>query len=106
MTPATRRYLIALPWLSLPLLAGSYLLLWDKLPAMLAIQFDSSGNLTNTMRKELVLALEAGVLLFVLVKYSLRLWDGGRNKPIEFVAYYVAVALMTIVFQIILRFNV
>jgi hypothetical protein len=106
MTIKTRRWLIALPWLSLPLLLASYLLLWDKLPAALAVQFDTSGNPTNSMGKGTALAVETALLLFVLVKYSLRLWGGDRNKSgLEFVVYYVAVALMTAVFQLILRFN-
>jgi hypothetical protein len=106
MMTLTRRYLIALPWLALPLLLGSYLLLWDKLPAVLAVQFDSNGNPTNTMRKGLALALECALLLFVLLKYSLRLWDGERHQSrLELVVDYIAVLLMSGVFQIILRFN-
>ena len=105
MTP-TRRYLIALPWLALPLLLGSYLLLWDKLPAVLAVQFDISGNPANTMSKGLALIIETALLLFVLLKYSLRLWDGERRQSRhELIVYYLAVVLMSGVFQIILRFN-
>ena len=107
MTTKTRQFLIALPWISLPLLLGSYYLLWDKLPDVLAVQFDSSGNPTNTMRKGVILTFEAAILLFVLLKYSWRLWNQERpSSTAEFIIYYVAVIFVTVVFLVILRFNV
>lgn len=76
------------------------------MPEVLAVQFDSAGNPTNSMRKWVILAIETAVLLFVLLKYSLRLWETERERPTsDIIIYYVAVILMTVVFQIILRFN-
>jgi hypothetical protein len=107
MTTKTRRFLIAAPWLSLPLLLGSFYLLWDRLPAALAVQFDTSGNPTNSMRKGVALALDAAILLLILLKYSLRLRGGERPvSAYAFIIYYVVVAFVTAVFLLILRANV
>ena len=106
MNEKVRRFLIAAPWLSLPLVLGSFYVLWDRLPARMAVQFDASGHTTNSMTRWAALALDVAVLLLILVKYSLRLrGDGGHGPAALFVVYYVAVTFVTAVFLYVLRAN-
>ncbi|HLL13943.1 MAG TPA: hypothetical protein VK388_02585 [Pyrinomonadaceae bacterium] len=102
-----RRILILLPWLALPLMLGCYALLWSRLPAELAIQFDSSGAVTNSLGRTPSLLLDSAILLFVLGQFTFRLWGTqGRDVRAVVVAYYVAVVFITTVFLLILKFNV
>jgi hypothetical protein len=107
MTEKTGRILILLPWLALPLVVGCYAVLWSRLPAELAVQFDlSSGAVTNTFGRTQSLLLDAVVLLFVLGLFTYRLWGtGGRDMRAVGAAYYGAVIFITAVFPAILKYN-
>lgn len=107
MTEKTGRILILLPWLALPLIVGCYAVLWSRLPAELAVQFDwSSGAVANTLGRTQSLLLDAAVLLFVLGQFTFRLWGtSGRDMRAVFVTYYVAVIFITAVFLGILKYN-
>jgi uncharacterized membrane protein len=100
------RILILLPWLALPLLLGCYAALWSRLPAELAVQFDLSGAVTNSLSRMTTLLLNTAILLFVLGQFTLRLWNAnGRDRRALAVTYYVAVIFVTVVFLVILKFN-
>lgn len=107
MTDGIRRVVICLPWLSAPLVAALYLAAWDRLPARLAVHFDSSGAADGWMSRATMLAVSLGILLFVLAQYTWRLWrEAGPNaKRSAYVAYYAAVGIVTAVFLAILKFN-
>jgi uncharacterized membrane protein len=109
LSPATgkhRRIVILLPWLALPLMLGCYAVLWARLPAELAVQFDSSGAVTNSLGRTSSLLLDAAILLFVLGCYTLKLWDADKDDTRAVaVTYYVAVIFITAVFLAILTFN-
>ena len=101
------RVLILLPWLALPLLLGCYAVLWSRLPAELAVQFDlSSGAVTNTHGRTQSLLFDAAILLFVLGQFTYRLWGaGGRDMRAIMLTYYAAIILIMTVFLGILKFN-
>ena len=98
--------LIFAPWLALPLVVGCYVALWSRLPAELAVQFDPSGAVANTIGRMSSLLLDAAILLFVLCQFTYRLWDtGGRDLRTILAAYYGAVIFITTIFLTILKYN-
>lgn len=107
MTDGTRRVVIFLPWLSVPLMAALYFAVWDRLPARLAVHFNSSGAADGWMSRETMLAVSLGILLFVLAQYTWKLWrEAGPNASRSvFVIYYAAIGIVTTVFLAILKFN-
>ncbi len=100
------RILVLLPWLALPLVLGCYAVLWPRLPTELAVQFNSSGEVTNSLGRIPSLLLDAAILLFVLTKFTLRLWgENGRGMRAVMLTYYVAIIFITTIFLLILKFN-
>jgi uncharacterized membrane protein len=101
------RILLLLPWLALPLVVGCYAALWSRLPAELAVQFDMSGAVTNTLGRTPSLLLDSAVLLFVLCQFTFRLWGmSGRDMRAVVAAYYGAVIFLTTIFLGLLKYNV
>jgi len=101
-----RRTLILLPWLALPLLAGCYAVLWPRLPAEIAVQFDSSGAVTNSLSRMASLLLDSAILLFVLGTFTFRLWGADeRDARAGVLTYYASVIFITAIFLAILKFN-
>lgn len=106
MNTKSRRISIFLPWLSLPLLLGSYAMLWSRLPDQLAVQFDFSGGVANSIGRTSSLLLDTAILLFVLGQFTLRLWGAnGHDTRAVMLTYYVAIIFITTVFLAILKFN-
>ena len=106
MTEKNRRLLILLPWLALPLLVGCYAVLWSRLPAELAVQFNMSGEVSNSLSRTYALLLNCALLLFILVRFTLRLWGAdGRSLRADLVKYYLTVAFITTLFLLLLKFN-
>ncbi|HEX8632737.1 MAG TPA: hypothetical protein VF703_01145 [Pyrinomonadaceae bacterium] len=100
------RIMILLPWLALPLTLGCYAVLWSRLPATLAVQFDQSGAVTNSLGRTPSLLLDTALLTFVLGQFTFRLWSfGGRELRAVVVAYYGAVVFITTIFLAILKYN-
>lgn len=107
MNDKTWRILLLLPWLALPLLLGCYALLWPRLPSELAVQFHTSGAVTNTLGRTTSLLLDSAILLFVLGRFTLKLWNphGGRGVRAGVLTYYAATIFITAVFLATLKFN-
>lgn len=107
MTDRNWRTLTLLPWLSLPLVVGCYVLLWDRLPDEIAVQFNSSGTVTNSVSKTYSLLLDTAIMLFILGRYTLKLWGSKSHRPQAVMAsYYIAVLIISAVFLGILKFNI
>ena len=107
MKRTTGRLLLLAPWLSLPLILSAHLLLWDRIPERLAVQFDSSGAVTNWMTRGQSLAFDLAVLLFILVTSTLKLYRQGRDdSPSGLFALNAAVAFVTLVFLALLKYNI
>lgn len=106
MTAKNWRILVLLPWLALPLLLGCYVTLWRKLPAELAVQFDSSGVVTNSISRTQALLIESAILIFVLARYTLKLWDERESGSKTVIAvYYAGIIFITSIFLALLKFN-
>ena len=107
MKTTTPRLWLLLPWLSLPLVAAVYLLLWDRIPDRLAVQFDSAGNVNSWMTRGQSLAFDLAILLFILVTASLEM---RRQSPTErkthLALLYLAVLFVTLVFFGLLKYNI
>ena len=107
MKSSTARLLRFLPWLSLPLVAVVYLLLWDRIPERLAVQFDTSGAVSNWMTRGQALAFDLAVLLFILVTSALKLRRQGKDEQLSgLVILNVAVLFVTLLFFGLLRYNI
>jgi hypothetical protein len=107
MKTSTARLLTFLPWLSLPLVAAVHLLLWDRIPERLAVQFDASGAASNWMTRGQSLAFDLAVLLFVLVTSTWRLRWRGRDEQLSgLVMLNAAVVFVTLVFFGLLKYNI
>jgi hypothetical protein len=106
MSEKNWRILILLPWLALPLLVGCYAASWSRLPAEIAVQFSLSGKVTNSFGRTQTLLLNSAILLFVLARFTLKLWGAGkRGTRALMLTYYVAVVFITTIFLFILKFN-
>ena len=100
------RILILMPWLALPLVLGCYTVVWSRLPAELAVQFDSSGAVTNSVGRTSSLLLDSVILLFVLGVFTWRLWDAkSPYMRAVVVSYYAATIFIMATFLFILKFN-
>jgi len=107
MKTSTARLLTFLPWLSLPLVAAVHLLLWDRIPERLAVQFDASGTVSNWMTRGQSLGFDLAVLLFVLVTVTLKLRRRGRDEQLpDLVILNAAVVFVTLVFFGLLKYNI
>src|SRR5215217_1875096 len=107
MKTSTERLLTFLPWLSLPLVAAVHLLLWDRIPARLAVQFDSSGAVSNWMTRGQSLAFDLAVLLFILVISSLKLRrQTERERHTGLLLLNASVLFVTLLFLGLLKYNI
>jgi uncharacterized membrane protein len=99
------RNLILIPWLSLPLMLASYVLLWNRMPSEIAVHFTSSGKPDTLMSREQSLLFDLITLLIVLSICSWKLWGRDRHPERSLVGYYFAIVAMIIIFLGILLFN-
>lgn len=107
MKTSTARLLTLLPWLALPAVAAAHLLLWDRMPERLAVQFDSSGAVTNSLTRGQSLAFDLAVLLFIIVTSILKLRGRGRDEQTSgLLILNAAVLFVTLLFLGLLKYNV
>ncbi|MET0648122.1 MAG: hypothetical protein ABW208_16010 [Pyrinomonadaceae bacterium] len=107
MKATTTRLLLLLPWLSLPLILSAHLLLWERIPERLAVQFDSSGAVSNWMTRGQSLAFDLAILLLILVTSTLKLYRQGRtDRPSGLFILNVAVVFVTLIFLGLLKYNI
>ena len=107
MSEKTARVLTLLPWLSLPLVAAAYVLLWERMPARLAVHFDASGGPNGWMSRRESVALDLAILLFILATYSWKLYRRGpSDSPGQLVLFNAAILFVTAVFFGLLKYNV
>lgn len=72
--PATPpKLLLVLPWLSLPLVAAFYLVLWDRIPALIHVHFARMANPNVWITRGQSLAYDLGLLLLILVTGNLKM---------------------------------
>lgn len=101
------RLLLLLPWLSLPLVAATHLLLWDRIPGRLAVQFDANGAVSNWMTRGQSLAFDLAILLFILVAGTLKLRSRGEDEQLSgLVILNVSVLFVVLVFLGLLKYNI
>ncbi len=110
MTTKTWRKLTYLPWLSLPLVMISYLILWNRLPAELTVHFDLKGAPNGWMSKGASLAFSLAALLIILLFSTVKLMykekrDHG-TQPKDLLRHCLAVVALTIILMGVLIYNV
>lgn len=102
----TPKLLLLLPWLSLPLVAVVYLLLWNRLPERLVVHFDPAGRPNSMLTRGQSLVFDLAVLLVILVLTNLRL---RRQSPTErnnnLILLLLAVSFITLIFLGFLGYN-
>jgi len=107
MKSSTTRLLTILPWLSLPLVVLVHLLLWERIPERLAVQFDTNGAVTNWLTRGQSLAFDLAVLLVVLVTSTFKLRRQGQDEQLSgLVIQNAAVVFVTLVFFGLLKYNI
>jgi uncharacterized membrane protein len=107
MKTTTPRLLLLLPWLSLPLVAAVYLLLWDRIPERLVVHFDPAGRPNGSMTRVQSLVFDLALLLVVLVAANLKLrTQEPRERNTNLVILFIAVTFATLVFLGILKYNI
>jgi hypothetical protein len=105
MRTTTARLL--LPWLSLPLVAAAYLLLWDRLPERLAVHFGPGGDANGWMTRGQSLGFDLAVLAFVLVASAFKLRRQSQDERRSGLLILNAVVLfITLLFLGLLKYNV
>jgi len=65
------RSLVALPWLAVVFVGLRYWQVWDRLPARMATHFDGTGRPKGWMSREASFIFMVGILVFVLISFSL-----------------------------------
>ena len=98
--------LVLVPWLSLPIVLASYLLLWSRIPSEIAVHFTSSGNPVTLMSRERALLFDLIILLIVLSLGSWKLWKHDNSPERILVRYYFAIGALSIIFLGILFYNI
>jgi hypothetical protein len=107
MKTSAARLLTFLPWLSMPLVAAVHLLLWDRIPERLAVQFDTSGAVSNWMTRGQSLGFDLAVLLFILVTSTFKLRGRGGDEQLSgLVVLNAAVLFVTLLFFGLLKYNI
>ena len=76
-------YMLAtwLMWLALPLTAMSYLRVWDRLPARVAVHFDANWRPNGYTSREGALLLAVGIIAFLLVIFTIGAYAAHATKP-------------------------
>ena len=107
MNDKRRRALILLPWLSLPVVVVSFLVLWERVPERLAVHFDSSGAANGWMSRWQFLAFSVGVLVFLIANFSWKLLSGrdDGNVLLRMIYYYAGTIIVTGVLLAVLKYN-
>ena len=100
------RNLILIPWLSLPIMLASYLLLWNRMPSEIVVHFTSSGNAVTLMSRRQSLLFDLVTLLIVLSICSWKLWRRGRQPERNLLGYYFGIVVMMIIFLGIMFYNI
>jgi uncharacterized membrane protein len=106
-TRTTPRLLLLLPWLSLPLVAAVYLLLWDRIPERLAVHFDLSGTPTDWMTRGQSLVFDLAILLFILIVSTLKLRSQSqREQHSGLLIQNASVLFVVLIFLGLLKYNI
>jgi len=100
------RSLALVPWLSLPIILATYLLLWVRLPPEIGVHFTFSGIPVTSVSRERALLFNLTTLLLVLSVCSWRIWNGNVNIKRILLRYYFAIVTLTIIFLGILLYNI
>ena len=100
------RKLALIPWLSIPTVLVSYVLLWNRIPPEVVVQFTYSGNPVSSFTREQSLLFNLVSLLVVLSICTWRIRSRSDNSKRLIVRYYFAIATMTIIFLGILFHNI
>lgn len=100
------RNLILIPWLSVPIILASYLLLWNRMPSEIAVHFSLSGDRVTLMSRTQSLLFDLIILLLLLTIGSWILLKRKINPERILVRYYFAIVVITIISLAVLLYNI
>src|SRR5262245_16035795 len=110
MTTKKQRALTYLPWLSLPLVLISNLVLWNRLPAKLAVHFDLSGAPNGWMSKGRSLEFSLVALMLLLSYSTMRLIykrsQNGETRAKDLLRHCLAIGAITVCMMGVLIYNI
>lgn len=84
MTRTGHKWLLALMWLALPSAAWIYWRVWDRLPARMAVHFDGNWQPNGYTSREGALQAGLGILLVMLVLFTVVTLILDTLKPAAF----------------------
>jgi uncharacterized membrane protein len=110
MTTKNWRALTYLPWISLPLVLISNLILWNRLPANLVVHFDLSGAPNGWISKGRSLAFSLAALLVFLsvstIKLIYKRSQNGEMRAKDLIRHCVSVGILTTIMIGVLIYNI
>jgi hypothetical protein len=104
----TYRMLTGLLWLSIPLMAISYMEVWNQLPLRMATHFDMANRPNGWMSREVSLGFGFGLLALIC---AIATWIASRVKKVETGAwallgiFYLVVGLLVWTQMAMIDFN-
>ena len=108
MNRTSWKALIAMMWLALPLIAWSYWLAWDRLPAQLATHFDAAGHANGWMTPDKSLSFGLVITAIMLVVFTIVLTQVRRSEAFSWGMLgfsYVLVGVLVYGNESILSYN-
>jgi hypothetical protein len=84
------QFAIALLWLAVPLVAFQYWNVWDRLPARMATHFSAMGEPNGWMSREVSVEFGIGIMVFLLLVFTLILWTMSRRHVDQFTWAFLA----------------
>ncbi len=100
--------LIAMLWLALPIIALSYLMAWDRLPAQVATHFDAAGHANGWMtpEKSVIFALVSVTIMLTVFTVVLTLVRQGETFSWAMLGFsYVLVGVLVYANESIITYN-
>lgn len=99
------RFLIALLWLALPVVAFRYWMVWDQLPLRMASHFDASGNANGWMSREQSLIFTLAFVAFMLTVFSVTLFAIHRKYPVGMLSWALLIFFHLEMWTIVVMMN-
>lgn len=102
---------IWLMWLALPITALDYWLVWDQLPARMAVHFDMNWRANGWASREAALVLGVGVVAFMLLVFTSASYAVSMSPVPKFmpwvllVFFYGVIAFVCAVNHWVVRYN-
>jgi Domain of unknown function (DUF1648) len=100
-----------LMWLAVPITASDYWLVWDRLPARMAVHFDINWQANGWASREAAFGFAVGVVSFMLLIFTIASYAVGKSPVPGFsrrsllAFFYAVLVLVCAVNHWVVRYN-